>query len=111
MAASSILVSRAGASSIWEAGALGKPLVLVPLAGAATRGDQVDNARLFEKAGAAKVLLGAGATPEALLAALGAWLDDPAAAAAAGAAARALAPSDAAARIARLILDRTGAQK
>ncbi|MBP3607221.1 MAG: UDP-N-acetylglucosamine--N-acetylmuramyl-(pentapeptide) pyrophosphoryl-undecaprenol N-acetylglucosamine transferase [Treponema sp.] len=58
IAASDIVLSRAGANSIWECSVLGKPLVLIPLCGSGTRGDQVDNAAFFEKQNAAKVLLG-----------------------------------------------------
>jgi UDP-N-acetylglucosamine--N-acetylmuramyl-(pentapeptide) pyrophosphoryl-undecaprenol N-acetylglucosamine transferase len=111
MAAATIVVTRAGAGALWEGAALGKPLILVPLAGTATRGDQVDNARYFEARGAAKVLLGDGATPETLVSAVEAWLDDPGAAVTAGAAAKAIARSDAAGTIARLILERTGASR
>ena len=52
------ILSRAGANSIWEASVLGKPMVLIPLCGSGTRGDQVDNAKFFEEKGAALVLLG-----------------------------------------------------
>ena len=45
---------------------LSKPMVLVPLCGSGTRGDQIDNARFFEKQGAAFVLLGDEATSENL---------------------------------------------
>lgn len=53
-----VVLSRAGANSIWECAVLGKPLVLIPLCGSGTRGDQVDNAKFFEERGAAQVLLG-----------------------------------------------------
>jgi UDP-N-acetylglucosamine--N-acetylmuramyl-(pentapeptide) pyrophosphoryl-undecaprenol N-acetylglucosamine transferase len=53
LAAADILVCRAGASTLWEAAALAKPMLLVPLA-AGSRGDQVRNAAIFEAAGAAK---------------------------------------------------------
>ncbi len=33
-------------------------MILVPLCGSGTRGDQVDNAKVFEKQGAAYVLMG-----------------------------------------------------
>lgn len=58
ISAADIVLSRAGANSIWECSVLGKPMVLVPLCGSGTRGDQVDNARFFEERGAAIVLLG-----------------------------------------------------
>lgn len=53
-----IVLSRAGANSIWECSVLGKPMILIPLCGSGTRGDQVDNAHFFEEKGAAIVLLG-----------------------------------------------------
>jgi len=55
-AASDIVAGRAGAGTIWEAASLGKPMVLIPLEGAGTRGDQLENASCAEKAGAAKVI-------------------------------------------------------
>ncbi len=51
-----IVLSRSGANSLWECASLGKPMVLIPLAGSGTRGDQIENARHFEKAGAAVVI-------------------------------------------------------
>ena len=66
IASSDIVLSRAGANSIWECSALGKPLVLIPLAGNGTRGDQVDNAKFFEERGAGFVLLGDDVCPEKL---------------------------------------------
>ena len=70
VAASDIILSRAGANSIWEAAVLLKPMLLVPLCGSGTRGDQVDNAEFFRSRGAAEVLLGAQADSEHLQAAL-----------------------------------------
>ena len=70
IAASDIVLSRAGANSIWECAVLKKPLVLIPLTGSGTRGDQEDNARYFEKKGAAIVLSREKANAEELLRAL-----------------------------------------
>lgn len=56
MACADIVVSRAGANSIWECAVLAKPMILIPLCGSGTRGDQEDNAAYFEKQGAALVL-------------------------------------------------------
>lgn len=111
LAAADLVVGRSGAGTLWESSALSKPMVLVPLAGAGTRGDQVDNARLFEEAGAAKVLVGAEASPEALMAAIAAYLDDPASRKAAGEKAHSLAGADAAKEAARLILERIGGKR
>ena len=61
-----VVLSRAGANAVFELLALGKPSVLVPLSKASTRGDQLLNARYFEKNGYALVLDQDTATPESL---------------------------------------------
>lgn len=76
LAAADIVLGRAGANSIWEFSALGKPMVLLPLCGSGTRGDQVDNAEYFAVSGAAEVLLGKDATSENLKNALEKLLDE-----------------------------------
>ncbi len=65
-----VILSRAGANSIWEAAVLLKPMVLIPLCGNGTRGDQVDNAEYFKTRGAAEMLLGNNADSKNLQAAL-----------------------------------------
>lgn len=55
-AASDLVVSRAGANSICELLALRKPNILIPLSAAASRGDQILNARSFERQGYSVVL-------------------------------------------------------
>ena len=55
-AAADIVISRAGANSICELLALRKPNLLIPLSAAASRGDQILNARSFEKLGYSMVL-------------------------------------------------------
>ena len=55
-AAADVIVSRAGANSICEILALRKPNVLIPLSAAASRGDQILNAKSFEKQGFSTVL-------------------------------------------------------
>jgi len=74
-AASDIVAGRAGAGTVWEAASLGKPMILIPLSGTGTRGDQVENAALASKAGAAIVLEGDKATPEAFVAAVQSFLN------------------------------------
>ena len=69
-ALSDIVLSRAGANSVFELLALNKPSVLVPLTSASTRGDQLLNAQYFEKKGYAKVVDQNTATPESLVAAI-----------------------------------------
>jgi UDP-N-acetylglucosamine--N-acetylmuramyl-(pentapeptide) pyrophosphoryl-undecaprenol N-acetylglucosamine transferase len=66
MAAAEIVLGRSGAG-IWEWAVCGKPMLLIPLRGSGTRGDQVENARFFEKAGAALVLTGEDANPRELI--------------------------------------------
>ncbi|MCM0650486.1 undecaprenyldiphospho-muramoylpentapeptide beta-N-acetylglucosaminyltransferase [Clostridium swellfunianum] len=57
MAAADIIVSRAGANSIFEFLALKKPNLLIPLSAKSSRGDQILNAASFEKCGYSMVLL------------------------------------------------------
>lgn len=56
LAASDLILSRAGANAVFEILALKKPSLLVPLPLSQSRGDQILNARYFEKNGYAKVL-------------------------------------------------------
>ncbi len=70
LAACDVILSRAGANSIWEAAVLSKPMVLIPLCGSGTRGDQVDNAEFFRQRDAALVLLGEEANSQNLISCL-----------------------------------------
>ena len=69
-ALSDIVISRAGANAICELLALRKPNLLIPLSAAASRGDQILNARSFERQGFSLVMEEEAVTPEALLAAI-----------------------------------------
>ena len=51
-----VVISRAGANAICEISALKKPNLLIPLSANASRGDQILNARSFERQGYSKVL-------------------------------------------------------
>ena len=51
-----IVISRAGANTIFELLALKKPNILIPLSAKASRGDQILNAKSFEKAGYSMVI-------------------------------------------------------
>lgn len=55
-ALSDIVISRAGANAICEISALHKPNLLIPLSANASRGDQILNARSFERQGFSMVL-------------------------------------------------------
>jgi UDP-N-acetylglucosamine--N-acetylmuramyl-(pentapeptide) pyrophosphoryl-undecaprenol N-acetylglucosamine transferase len=72
LASAELVLGRSGAGTVWECAVQGKPMVLIPLRGSGTRGDQVENARFFEKAGAALVLgdpeIAGGKFAEAVLA-------------------------------------------
>lgn len=74
ISAADVVLSRAGANSIWECAVLEKPMVLIPLEGAGTRGDQVDNAEWFERQGAAVVIKKSGMTETSLQSALSSFL-------------------------------------
>nr|WP_263313301.1 undecaprenyldiphospho-muramoylpentapeptide beta-N-acetylglucosaminyltransferase [Mammaliicoccus sp. Marseille-Q6498] len=50
------VISRAGANAIYEFATLKIPMLLIPLGLDQSRGDQIDNAKIFEKNGYAKVL-------------------------------------------------------
>jgi len=65
-----IMVSRAGANAICEILALRKPNILIPLSAKASRGDQILNARSFEKQGFSCVLEEESLTKESLLSAV-----------------------------------------
>ncbi len=72
--ATDLVVSRAGAMTIAEAAALGRPLILVP--GAFGGGHQVENARAVQRAGAAVVIADRDLSPDRLLQEIGALCDD-----------------------------------
>ena len=55
-AAADIVISRAGANAIFELLALKKPNLLIPLSAAASRGDQILNAKSFKEQGYSMVL-------------------------------------------------------
>lgn len=56
MKISDMIISRAGANSIWEILLSGKPNILLPLSKKQSRGDQIENAYYFEKLGVSRVI-------------------------------------------------------
>ena len=62
-----IVISRAGANAICEIRELHKPNLLIPLSAKASRGDQILNARSFERQGFSMVLEEEELTKESLL--------------------------------------------
>lgn len=99
-----LVVARAGAMTLAELAAAGRPAVLVPFA-AAAHGHQLVNARTFAAAGAAVVLPEEEATGARLAEIVRDLLPDRPRLAAMGAAARSLAVPDAAGRLADLVLE------
>jgi len=63
MKMSNYVISRAGSNSIFEFLELKKPMLLIPLSVQASRGDQVLNAKYFEKKGFASILEEENLTP------------------------------------------------
>ncbi|KTD14792.1 undecaprenyldiphospho-muramoylpentapeptide beta-N-acetylglucosaminyltransferase [Legionella gratiana] len=55
-AAASVVISRAGANSLYEILALGKPHILIPLSTEVSRGDQIQNAKYFQELGISLVI-------------------------------------------------------
>jgi UDP-N-acetylglucosamine--N-acetylmuramyl-(pentapeptide) pyrophosphoryl-undecaprenol N-acetylglucosamine transferase len=71
-----LVISRAGANSICELLALHKPNILIPLSAAASRGDQILNARSFQKQGFSYVLEEENLSKETLLCAVSTVFDN-----------------------------------
>ncbi|MFY7698617.1 MAG: undecaprenyldiphospho-muramoylpentapeptide beta-N-acetylglucosaminyltransferase [Legionella sp.] len=66
-AASDVIVSRAGANTLYEILALSKPHVLLPLSRQSSRGDQIENANYFQALGISLVISEAQPTPDRLI--------------------------------------------
>jgi UDP-N-acetylglucosamine--N-acetylmuramyl-(pentapeptide) pyrophosphoryl-undecaprenol N-acetylglucosamine transferase len=109
-AAADLVVARAGAMTVAEVAAAGRPALLVPFAGA-THGHQEANARTLESAGGAAVLVEREASEEALGDAIATLLGNPARLAAMGEAARRAAKPDAAARLCAIVFEAEGTRR
>ena len=70
MAASDIVLSRAGANAIFEFLALKRPMLLIPYPLGASRGDQILNAKSFAKQGYAEMLMQEDVTTDRLVTSL-----------------------------------------
>ena len=102
IAAAHLVVARAGASTVSELAAIGRPAILVPFPHALDQ-DQAANAALLAATGAAIVVKQPAFTPEWLAAELRRALADPASLARRAEAARAAGITDAAERLADLV--------
>jgi UDP-N-acetylglucosamine--N-acetylmuramyl-(pentapeptide) pyrophosphoryl-undecaprenol N-acetylglucosamine transferase len=103
MAASHLIISRSGASTVAELAAIGRPAILVPLPHALDQ-DQFANAGVLERAGGAIRLTQDAFTPERLGAELAALAAAPQRLAAMAVAAKAVGRLDAADELAELVL-------
>ncbi len=99
LAQADLVISRAGATAVAEFAAAGRAALLIPFP-AATDQHQLENARVLERAGAARMLEQKELTPQRLVAAILEMLQDPARLTHMEQCARQLARPDAAARIA-----------
>lgn len=66
-AAADLVVTRAGSGVINELLALQKPMLMLPLSKAASRGDQIENAKLFSKLGYGEMILDENLNEQTLL--------------------------------------------
>ena len=66
LAVADIVLSRAGSNTLSELLALHKPMLLVPYPLGASRGDQIENAKSYQRQGLAHVLMQEDMTPETL---------------------------------------------
>ncbi|CAM2942161.1 UDP-N-acetylglucosamine--N-acetylmuramyl-(pentapeptide) pyrophosphoryl-undecaprenol N-acetylglucosamine transferase [Methylobacterium mesophilicum] len=103
MAASHLVVSRSGASTVSELSAIGRPSILVPLPGSLDQ-DQAANAATLDAIGAALALKQTAFTPDRLAAELVACFETPAKLTAAADAARSAGIHDAAERLAEVVI-------
>jgi UDP-N-acetylglucosamine--N-acetylmuramyl-(pentapeptide) pyrophosphoryl-undecaprenol N-acetylglucosamine transferase len=103
IAASHIVVSRSGGSTVAELAAIGRPAILVPLPTALDQ-DQMANAGVLQRGGGAIRLPQAEFTPDRLAAEISALAAEPARLSAMATAARHMGKLDAAERLADLVL-------
>jgi UDP-N-acetylglucosamine--N-acetylmuramyl-(pentapeptide) pyrophosphoryl-undecaprenol N-acetylglucosamine transferase len=102
-----LIVSRAGASTVAELAAIGRPSILVPLPGAIDQ-DQLANATVLERAGGAILLTQDAFTPDRLAQEIAAMAAAPDRLAALAAGARSAGATDAAERLADLVMKVAG---
>jgi UDP-N-acetylglucosamine--N-acetylmuramyl-(pentapeptide) pyrophosphoryl-undecaprenol N-acetylglucosamine transferase len=102
-AATHLVVSRSGAGTVAELGAIGRPSILVPLPGAIDQ-DQHANAGVLERAGGAIRIPQTEFTPDRLASEISALAADPARLTAMATSARTVGRLDAAERLADLLM-------
>jgi UDP-N-acetylglucosamine--N-acetylmuramyl-(pentapeptide) pyrophosphoryl-undecaprenol N-acetylglucosamine transferase len=102
LASSHLVISRSGAGTVAELGAIGRPSILVPLPGAIDQ-DQFANAGVLAQAGGAIRIVQADFTPDRLAAEISALAAEPARLVAMALGARTVGRLDAAERLADLV--------
>jgi UDP-N-acetylglucosamine--N-acetylmuramyl-(pentapeptide) pyrophosphoryl-undecaprenol N-acetylglucosamine transferase len=107
LAANHLVVSRSGAGTVAELGAIGRPSILVPLPGSIDQ-DQFANAGVLAQAGGALRIPQAEFTPDRLAAEISALAAEPARLTAMAASARSVGRLDAADRLADLVMKVAG---
>src|SRR3982074_245366 len=107
LASSHLVISRSGAGTVAELGAIGRPSILVPLPGSIDQ-DQFANAGVLAQAGGALRLVQTDFTPDRLAAEISALAAEPAKLTAMAAGARTVGRLDAAERLARLVMKVAG---
>jgi UDP-N-acetylglucosamine--N-acetylmuramyl-(pentapeptide) pyrophosphoryl-undecaprenol N-acetylglucosamine transferase len=107
LASSHLVVSRSGAGTVAELGAIGRPSILVPLPGAIDQ-DQFANAGVLSQADGAIRIVQKDFTPERLATEITAFAAEPARLAAMASAARKVGRLDAAERLADLVVKVAG---
>jgi UDP-N-acetylglucosamine--N-acetylmuramyl-(pentapeptide) pyrophosphoryl-undecaprenol N-acetylglucosamine transferase len=107
LASNHLVISRSGAGTVAELGAIGRPSILVPLPGSIDQ-DQFANAGVLVQAGGALRIAQADFTPDRLAAEVSALAAEPARLTAMAAAARTVGRLDAAERLADLVMKVAG---
>jgi UDP-N-acetylglucosamine--N-acetylmuramyl-(pentapeptide) pyrophosphoryl-undecaprenol N-acetylglucosamine transferase len=102
LASHHLIISRSGAGTVAELGAVGRPSILVPLPGSIDQ-DQFANAGVLAEAGGAIRIVQADFTPDRLAAEISSLAAEPARLAAMAAGARTVGKLDAAERLADLV--------
>jgi UDP-N-acetylglucosamine--N-acetylmuramyl-(pentapeptide) pyrophosphoryl-undecaprenol N-acetylglucosamine transferase len=107
LASNHLVISRSGAGTVAELGAIGRPSILVPLPGSIDQ-DQFANAGVLVQAGGALRIVQADFTPDRLAAEISGLAAEPARLTAMAASARTIGRLDAAERLADLVMKVAG---
>ncbi len=101
---SDLVISRAGAGTLWEQALMGKAMVLLPLGRDISRGEQEENARYFAREGAALCFFSHALDTQRVIRDILSLVSDPGSRRRMGAAAQALVHDRGAERIGRVLV-------